>query len=158
MERGLEVHVLDRAGSGPKPELVRALGATYHTGTVAGIGFEPDIIVECTAVGELLTSSVQAIAPGGIVCLTSVGAGGSSAGLAPADVAAAFVLRNNLVVGSVNANKRHWYGTGPAWHWLAPIPAGWRGSSRGAKSPDRFMEALQRKPDDIKTVIQFADV
>src|SRR5215203_7438855 len=42
--RGLEVHVLDRAESGPKPELVRALGATYHTGTAADVGFEPDVI------------------------------------------------------------------------------------------------------------------
>ena len=30
-QRGLEVHVLDRVESGTKPELVRALGATYHT-------------------------------------------------------------------------------------------------------------------------------
>ena len=30
--RGLEVHVLDRATDGPKPGLVRDLGATYHTG------------------------------------------------------------------------------------------------------------------------------
>ena len=38
-QRGMEVHVLDRVESGPKPELVRALGATYHTGTVADLGF-----------------------------------------------------------------------------------------------------------------------
>ena len=33
-QRGFEVHVLDRATDGPKPELVRALGATYHSGSV----------------------------------------------------------------------------------------------------------------------------
>ena len=32
--RGLEVHVLDRMESGLKPDLVRALGATYHSGSV----------------------------------------------------------------------------------------------------------------------------
>ena len=32
-QHGLEVHVLDRVASGPKPDMVRALGATYHTGT-----------------------------------------------------------------------------------------------------------------------------
>ena len=48
---GLDVHVLDRMESGPKPELVRALGATYHSGSVKEIGFEPDVIVECTGVG-----------------------------------------------------------------------------------------------------------
>ncbi len=57
-QRGLEVHVLDRVESGPKPELVRALGATYHTGTVAGVGFEPDVIVECTGVGQVITDSI----------------------------------------------------------------------------------------------------
>ena len=51
----MEVHVLDRVESGPKPELVRALGATYHTGTVADIGFEPDVIIECTGVGQVIS-------------------------------------------------------------------------------------------------------
>ena len=35
-QHGVAVHVLDRVESGPKPELARALGATYHSGTVAG--------------------------------------------------------------------------------------------------------------------------
>src|SRR6478752_3533230 len=51
-QRGLDVHVLDRATSGTKPDLVRALGATYHSGTIANIGFEPDVIVECTGAAE----------------------------------------------------------------------------------------------------------
>ena len=111
-QHGLEVHVLDRIESGPKPELVRALGATYHTGTVAGVGFEPDVIVECTGVGQVIADSIQAVAPGGVVCLTGVGSGGRTVGLPTADVASSLVLRNNVVVGSVNANKRHWYKAG----------------------------------------------
>ena len=58
-QRGLEIHVLDRVESGPKPELVRALGATYHTGSVADIGFEPDVIVECTGVGQVIADSIR---------------------------------------------------------------------------------------------------
>ena len=81
-QHGLEVHVLDRVESGTKPDLVRALGATYHTGTVAGIGFEPDVIIECTGVGQVIADSIQAIAAGGVVCLTGVGSGGATAGLA----------------------------------------------------------------------------
>ena len=38
--RDLEVHVLDRIDSGPKPELVRDLGATFHTGSVLDLGFQ----------------------------------------------------------------------------------------------------------------------
>ena len=72
-QHGLEVHVLDRVESGAKPELVRALGATYHAGGVAGIGFEPDVIIECTGVGQVIADAVQAVAAGGVVCLTGVG-------------------------------------------------------------------------------------
>jgi hypothetical protein len=46
-QHGLDVHVLERVTSGPNPALVRALGATYHSGAVAEIGFEPDIVLEC---------------------------------------------------------------------------------------------------------------
>ncbi len=52
--RNLEVHVLDRAETGPKPGLVGDLGATYHMGSVLDLGFEPDIIVECTGVGSVI--------------------------------------------------------------------------------------------------------
>ncbi len=56
-QRGLEVHVLDRVGSGPKPEIVRALGATYHT-SFDRLGFEPDVVVECTGVGQVIADAV----------------------------------------------------------------------------------------------------
>ena len=45
---GYEVHVLDRVETGLKPELVRALGATYHSGSVLDLGFEPDVILRVT--------------------------------------------------------------------------------------------------------------
>ena len=72
-------------------------------------GDQPDVIVECTGAGEVIADAIQAIAPGGVVCLTGGGSGGRAIGLTTADVASNVVLRNNVVVGSVNANKRHWY-------------------------------------------------
>jgi threonine dehydrogenase-like Zn-dependent dehydrogenase len=154
-QRGLEVHVLDRVESGPKPELVRALGATYHAGTVAGVGFDPDVIVECTGVGQLIADSIQAVAPGGVVCLTGVGSGGRTVGLATADVASNIVLRNNVVVGSVNANRRHWYRAGEV---LASADREWlRRLITRREPPEGFKRALERQPDDIKVVIQFAE-
>jgi threonine dehydrogenase-like Zn-dependent dehydrogenase len=155
-QHGLEVHVLDRVESGSKPDLVRALGATYHTGTVAGIGVQPDVIVECTGVGQLIADAIQAVAPGGAVCLTGVGTGGRTVGLPTADVASNVVLRNNVVVGSVNANRRHWYKAGRV---LERADRGWlaRLVTR-SEPPAEFMRALRRQPDDIKVVIQFAEV
>jgi len=155
-QHGLEVHVLDQIKSGPKPELVRALGATYHTGSVGGVGFEPDVIVECTGVGQVIAEAIQAVAPGGVVCLTGVGSGGRTVGLAVADVASNVVLRNNVVVGSVNANKRHWYRAGQA---LARADPSWLARLITRREPpEEFMRALQRQPEDIKVVIQFAQV
>jgi threonine dehydrogenase-like Zn-dependent dehydrogenase len=154
VQRGLDVHVLDRVESGTKPDLVNSLGATYHSGSIASIGFEPDVIIECTGVGPVINNCVQYVGPGGIVCLTGVGAGGPAGNLITADVAAQAVLKNEVVVGSVNANKRHWYKGAEALsradrNWLSKL------ISR-CERPEDFTRALERKPDDIKVVVQFA--
>jgi glucose 1-dehydrogenase len=153
--RNLQVHVLDRAETGPKPQLVRDLGATYHTGSVLDLDFNPDIVVECTGVGAVIADSIKKVNSGGIICLTGVGAGGV-AERATADMAAAAVLKNNVIVGSVNANKRHWYRAGQNLansdrEWLARL------ITRREK-PENFKQALERKPDDIKVVVQFSEV
>ena len=112
-QRGLEVHVLDRVTTGKKPELVRQIGATYHSGAVADLDFEPDVVIECTGVGSVIAQVIRRVGAGGVICLTGVGTGGSAIG-SVADAAAQMVLRNNVIVGSVNANKRHWYKAGEA--------------------------------------------
>ena len=156
VQRGLEVHVLDRVTSGPKVDLVRTIGATYHSTSVKDLDFEPDIIIECTGVGAVIAQSIVKVGAGGTVCLTGVGTGGVAGGAAIADVAAGAVLRNNVIVGSVNANRRHWYKAGQA---LARANREWLGRlvTRREK-PEDFMRALERQPDDIKVVIQFSDL
>jgi threonine dehydrogenase-like Zn-dependent dehydrogenase len=154
-QRGLEIHVLDRVDSGPKVELVRSLGATYHSGSIADLGFEPDIIIECTGVGQVIADSIRVIGAGGVLCLTGVGSGGRTGTLSIADTAAQAVLKNNVVVGSVNANKRHWYKASEALaradrSWLAQLVT-------RREQPADFAKALTRTPDDIKVVIQFAE-
>jgi threonine dehydrogenase-like Zn-dependent dehydrogenase len=73
-----------------------------------------------------------------------------------ADMAAAAVLRNTVIVGSVNANKRQWYRAGQT---LAKADRQWliKLISRREK-PENFMNALEKKPDDIKVVIQFSEI
>jgi glucose 1-dehydrogenase len=154
-QRGLEVHVLSRETSGPQPELVRALDATYHSGSVKDVGFEPDVIVECTGVGQVIGDAIRAVGAGGVVCLTGVGSGGRTSGLTTADVAAEVVLQNNVVVGSVNANKRHWYKAGEA---LARADRSWLGRLLTRRErPEDFAQALRRGEGDIKVVVQFAE-
>ena len=155
MQRGFDVHVLDRVESGTKPDLVRSLGAIYHSGSVANIGFDPDVVIECTGVGPVINDCIQQVGSGGIVCLTGVGAGGPASNRITADVATDAVLKNKVVVGSVNANKRHWFKAG---EFLARADRDWLSKliSRREK-PENFAHALARKPDDIKVVIQFAE-
>ena len=151
---GLDVHVLDRVETGAKPDLVHALGATYHTGRVEDVGFDPDVIVECTGVGQVIADSLTTVGAGGVVCLTGVGSGGHVKGLAAADLAAEMVLRNVVIVGSVNANKRHWYRAGEE---LAGADHAWLGRLLTRTAPPRdFAHALERQPDDIKVVVQFS--
>ncbi len=155
LQRGLDVHVLDRVTSGPKPELVAALGATYHAGAIAELGFAPDIVIECTGVGQVISDAIRHVGAGGVVCLTGIGTGGRTTGLSVADTASEVVLQNNVVVGSVNANKRHWYKAAQALaradrEWLARLVS-------RREPPEHFARALHRSPDDVKVVVQFTE-
>jgi glucose 1-dehydrogenase len=154
VQRGLDVHVLDRADSGPKPELVRALGATYHTGDISDIGFEPDIVIEATGVPNLVLDALQALASGGIACLTGIGGGTGELEPVPgAPLANEIVLQNKVVVGSVNANRRHYY---KAARDLARADRDWLGRLVTRRVPvEKFEDALTPQADDIKTIVEF---
>jgi glucose 1-dehydrogenase len=155
-QSGLDVHVLDRIETGAKPDLVRALGATYHSGSVLDLDFEPDTIVECTGVGQVIAESIQKLGANGILCLAGIGHGGHVRSVPLANMAASAVLRNNVIFGSVNANKRHWY---KASQGLAHADRAWLSKLiTRIEKPENFMNALERKPDDIKVVIQFSDI
>jgi glucose 1-dehydrogenase len=154
VQRGLEVNVLDRATEGIKPEVAAALGATYHTGDIAEVaqGIEPDVVVECTGVAELVAGAMQHTAPGAIVCL---------AGVAPSrtlnvDIGALnneLVLENDVVFGSVNANRRHFE---LAVESLRAADPDWLRRLITRTVPfDSWQEAIEKGDDDIKVVVEF---
>jgi len=154
-QRQLEVHVLDRATEGVKPEAVQALGARYHVGDVteAAKQVEPDIVVECTGVAELVAGAMQHTAPGAIVCLTGV----APSRTLSVDVGALnneLVLENDVVFGSVNANRRHFE---QAVRSLREADPDWLRRLITRTVPfDRWPEALEKGDDDIKVVVDFA--
>jgi threonine dehydrogenase-like Zn-dependent dehydrogenase len=148
-----DVHVIDRVTSGLKPTLVEELGASYYTGAIADLGLSPDIVVECTGVGALVRQAIRVTAPGGIVCLTGIGPP-SASNDDPSALATETVLKNLVVFGSVNANRRHYYRAAQV---LARADRSWLEQlvTRRVR-PDDVEQALERTPDDIKVVIEFA--
>jgi threonine dehydrogenase-like Zn-dependent dehydrogenase len=152
VQRGLEVHVLDRVTEGLKPELVASLGATYHHGTVADTGVTPDVAIECTGVGQLIFDVMDAAGSNGIVCLTGV----SSARELSVDVGLLnrrLVLANDVVFGSVNANRRHYEAGAAA---LAKADRDWLARLITRTVPlTSWDEAYQRLATDVKVVLSF---
>lgn len=150
VQRGLEVTVVDRVTSGVKPELVAALGATYHSGDVADLP-QSDVVIECTGVGSVVFDVIGRMAPNGITCLTGLSSGTHQVATAADAVNKGLVLGNEVVVGSVNANRRHYQ---MAVDSLAKADRGWleRLVSRRVPMSD-WAKALQRGDDDVKVVV-----
>jgi glucose 1-dehydrogenase len=152
VQLGREVHVLDRVTTGPKTALVQELGAVYHTGAVTDLGLNPDIVVECTGVVPLIQQAADAVSPGGIVCLTGVGSPSTSTS-GPGSLATDAVLKNLVLFGSVNANRRHYYRAAKV---LAKADRSWLEQLLTRRvRPDDVDQALARTPDDIKVVMEF---
>jgi threonine dehydrogenase-like Zn-dependent dehydrogenase len=153
-QRGLDVHVLDRVADGAKPKAVRALGATYHSGDAADVvsALRPDVVVEATGAGPVVFDCVSGTAAYGIVCLTGVSPVGRRLTVDAGQVNREIVLENDAVVGSVNANLRHYRQAADA---LAKADVDWLHRLLTRKVPlERAGEAFEQRPDDdIKTVI-----
>jgi threonine dehydrogenase-like Zn-dependent dehydrogenase len=155
VQKGLDVHVFDQVSEGLKPDLVSELGATYHTGPIEQSVEAPDIIIECTGVPTLVFDAIEHIGPGGVVCLTGVSPTGRSLEIDAGLVNRSMVLANKGVVGSVNANRRHYEQAAEA---LSGAAKGWLAKLVTRKVPmAEYASALERQPDDVKVVIQIAD-
>jgi threonine dehydrogenase-like Zn-dependent dehydrogenase len=155
-QRGLDVHVLDRNRSGPKPGLVHDLGATYHYSDVAKVAeqLKPDIIVEATGVPEVIFDVMAENAAFGIVCLTGVSTRGRNITLDLGGLNRDIVLENDVVFGSVNANLHHYALAADA---LARADRGWLESLISRRVPlANFEEALEKQDDDVKVVLDLS--
>ncbi len=154
VQRGLEVHVLDRVTGGLKPKLVEALDATYHPTSVATIARDaaPDIVIEATGVGELVFDAIEHVRRGGIVCLAGVSPRGQRLTVDAGALNRTLVLENDVVFGSVNSNRRHYELAAAA---LARADRAWleRVITRRV-ALERFPDALEAQPDDVKVVLE----
>jgi threonine dehydrogenase-like Zn-dependent dehydrogenase len=153
-QRNLDVHVYDRVTDGPKPDLVRDLGATYHGGDLATLdALAPDVIMECTGAATVIADALTRTAPGGIVCLAGVSSGGHDITFDLGDINRRIVLENDAVFGSVNANRSHYAAAATA---LARADHSWLSRLITRRVPIHDWEqAFQHQTDDVKVVIDF---
>jgi threonine dehydrogenase-like Zn-dependent dehydrogenase len=146
-QRDLEVHVLDRATSGRKLELVRSLGATYHS-SIDTLSGEYDVTIECTGAAEVAFHVIPRTA---VTVLAGLAGRPRNVEIEGGTIMDRMVLGNRAVVGTVNASIRHYEHAATS---LAAAPREWLERLITRREPlSRYVEALSRQPDDVKTVV-----
>lgn len=151
VQSGFEVHVLDRVTDGPKPGLVADLGATYHSGAIADLPVKPDVVVECTGVGELVIELAGRVATAAVICLAGISSGTRSLPVNLDKVNADMVLENAVIFGTVNAARRNYEQAVAA---LAKADPAWLARLISRRVPlSCWPRALDRQPDDVKVAV-----
>jgi threonine dehydrogenase-like Zn-dependent dehydrogenase len=153
VQRGLDVILFDRAEKGIKPLLAEKLGARYFIGELSKLDLRPDIIIECTGAPSVIVSAMDMTAPGGILCLAGISGGRCKIELDGEVLGRTMVLENDVVFGTVNANRRHYAMAAEA---LAAADQDWLRMMITRRVPlSAWREAYEDRADDIKTVIDF---
>lgn len=112
--RGLEVTTLARADPPtPNSELVEALDARYESTnelplSQAAEKYGPfDIIFEATGASSVAFEGMESLGKNGILVLTGISGGDKKIEVPGDRILNGLVLGNKVVVGTVNANRRH---------------------------------------------------
>jgi threonine dehydrogenase-like Zn-dependent dehydrogenase len=152
-QRGLDVHVLDHVTKGLKPQLVHGIDATYHHSAMDDVmaRVKPDMVVEATGAPALVFGAMRGTASYGITVLTGVSPRGRTISIDAGELNRDIVLENDAVVGSVNANLRHYALAAEA---LARADVDWLGRLVSRRVPlADFTDAFEPRPDDVKVVL-----
>ncbi len=154
VQRGYATFVLDLVTGGPKPEMVRRLGATYvQRGDIGQAAAEADIVIECTGYIQMLLEVAPQHVRQRIICLTGVSAAGAAHTVDPGLLNRNMVLQNSVLFGSVNANRYHYELAASA---LAKADPGWLADLITRRVPlGQWADAYSRRPDGIKTIVTF---
>jgi threonine dehydrogenase-like Zn-dependent dehydrogenase len=117
-----------------------------------------DLVLECTGAPPVIRDALLSLGPNGVLCLLGV-----SAGEGPAEVPVArwnlqAVLGNQVVFGCVNAHRRDFEaGARHMAAWARRWPGLLEALVTRQVPPEHFQAAVARQPDDVKTVVRFAE-
>ena len=157
--KGLEVFtVARRPDNDPKARLVTASGAKYVNASetsLDSLGQSFDMIIEGTGNAAVAVGAMQHLATNGALCLLGV-YDPEQFIIQAGDLFREMVLRNKLVLGSVNANKRYFE---LGLKDLQLIEEKFGGILArlftSTLKPEDYEKAFEPDPSEIKTVIDF---
>jgi threonine dehydrogenase-like Zn-dependent dehydrogenase len=110
------------------------------------------VIIECTGAPPVIAGVLARTAPSGIVCLAGLG-GSAELSFDIGRFNRVSVLDNDVVFGTVNANRMHYDMAADA---LRRADPDWLARLITRRVPlERWAEALEHRKDDIKVVIDF---
>jgi glucose 1-dehydrogenase len=154
-QRGLDTWVVDIVNDGPKPRLVAELGATYSAGRASELPVRPEVVIECTGHGPVLSDVFASVSPNATIALAGLS---HHPYVTTSDLSATnrqLVLGNQVIFGTVNAGRQHYHQAAEA---LAKADPGWLASLITRQVPmQAWAEALTKKPDDIKVTVTLTD-
>lgn len=133
------------AAAHPLPELGRELGNL-------------DLVLECTGAAPVIRDALLALGRNGVLCLLGVSGGEQALPLPVERWNLQAVLGNQVVFGSVNAHRRDWEaGARHLVAWRRRWPGLLEALITRRVPPERFQDAVARRPDDVKCVVAFAE-
>ena len=159
--QGLEVLIYNRGPGGPKRDLAERLGAGYLIAEEQPLG-DPltarfgriDLAVEATGYAPLSFELIDTVCENGAVALLGVSGSDQRTHVATGHLNTEMVLQNKMVLGSVNANRRHFVA---ATTYLSAIRGRWPGWLEACINRhvalDDYRDALERTEDDVKVVV-----
>lgn len=145
----------------PRVQVLKRMGIAYLNVHEVPIADMParlgniDVIVEATGSSSVAFEAMSILGVNGVLCLTGVSAGNKEINIPTDCLNLGIVLGNKTIFGTVNANKRDWQ---RAIQDMALFETLWPGAlsdmiTRRVPLED-FAEAVERKPYDIKAVLE----
>jgi threonine dehydrogenase-like Zn-dependent dehydrogenase len=124
-------------------------------GELREVAERPDVVLECTGAASVIVEVIDRTAANGIVCLTGVSSGGHKISIDIGLVNRSLVLENEVIFGSVNANRRHYEAAAQA---LAKAPKDWLSRLISHRCPvTDWRRAYAPQPGAVKRIVEFGD-
>jgi glucose 1-dehydrogenase len=112
------------------------------------------VVIECTGAPSVVIDVLTLTGHNGIVCLAGVSAVGRPITIDAGAINTEIVLQNDVIFGTVNANRRHYELAADV---LAKSDSAWLERLITRRVPlSEYTDALDRRPDDVKVVLDIA--